>query len=241
MRRIILAFLRLLPASLAEGLARVGLRALSLTRPPGEGLRRLVALDSYLYGLLGKPAAAWEGGDHPKHRLTGYHDFFVGRLERGWRVLDVGCGTGVLARDMAERAGVRVLGVEIEPANVAEARDRHAHPDVQYVEGDVLARMPEGPFDAVVLSNVLEHLTDRPGVLRRAAAQCPSGRLLVRVPLFDRDWRVPLKRELGLDWRADPTHETEYTLESFLAEVAEAGLAPAHLEVRWGEIWCELG
>jgi hypothetical protein len=65
-------------------------------------------------------------------------------------------------------------------------------------------------------------------------------RILIRVPLFERDWRVPLKKELGVEWRLDDTHETEYTLESFASEMQEAGLAVKHLEVRWGEIWVEL-
>ena len=34
-----------------------------------------------------------------------------------------------------------------------------------------------------------------------------------------------------------PTHETEYTLETFAEEMKEAGLSIQHLEVRWGEIW----
>ena len=65
-------------------------------------------------------------------------------------------------------------------------------------------------------------------------------RFLIRVPVFERDWRVPLKRELGVEWRLDPTHETEYTLESFEKEMAAAGLRITYQEVRWGEIWAEV-
>jgi len=64
--------------------------------------------------------------------------------------------------------------------------------------------------------------------------------MLIRVPLFERDWRVPLKRELGVEWRLDSTHMTEYTLESFAEEIAGAGLSIIHQEVRWGEIWAEV-
>jgi len=57
--------------------------------------------------------------------------------------------------------------------------------------------------------------------------------------LPERDWRVPLKQELGIDRRLDPTHFIEYTLESFAAEMEEANLRVTHQEVRWGEIWAE--
>lgn len=50
---------------------------------------------------------------------------------------------------------------------------------------------------------------------------------------------MALKRELGVEWRLDPTHETEYTLESFAEELAAASLRITHQEVRWGEIWAE--
>lgn len=92
----------------------------------------------------------------------------------------------------------------------------------------------------VVLSNVLEHLPRRPAFLRQIQQLVKPSRILIRVPLFERDWRVPLKRELGVEWRLDQTHETEYTLESFAEEMAAAGLHITHQQVRWGEIWAEV-
>ena len=45
--------------------------------------------------------------------------------------------------------------------------------------------------------------------------------------------------ELGVDYRLDSTHCTEYTQESFTEEMGQAGLEIVHKEIRWGEIWCE--
>jgi len=100
--------------------------------------------------------------------------------------------------------------------------------------------LPDEKFDVVILSNVLEHLPGRPLFLRCLYETFQPERFLIRVPLFERDWRVPLKKELGVEWRLDRTHEIEYTQESFEAEIEEAGLVIAHLEVRWGEIWAEV-
>ncbi|MCI5207527.1 MAG: hypothetical protein D3910_01745 [Candidatus Electrothrix sp. ATG2] len=75
--------------------------------------------------------------------------------------------------------------------------------------------------------------------LRKVARKTGAKRFLIRVPLYERDWRVPLKKELGVEWRLDVTHETEYTLESFEQELHEAGMQLVHQEVRWGEIWAE--
>jgi hypothetical protein len=84
---------------------------------------------------------------------------------------------------------------------------------------------------------VLEHLDDRAAFLRDIVGRTAATRVLVRVPLFERDWRVPLKRELGVDFRLDPTHRIEYTPEEFETEMAAGGLAIDERDVRWGEIW----
>jgi hypothetical protein len=89
----------------------------------------------------------------------------------------------------------------------------------------------------VILSNVLEHLDDRVDFLRDITVRTGARHVLIRVPLFERDWRVPLKRELGIEHRLDPTHRIEYTLEEFEDEIAKAGLAVTERQVRWGEIW----
>ena len=62
-------------------------------------------------------------------------------------------------------------------------------------------------------------------------------RLLIGVPQYDRDWRVPLKDELGVNSRLDRTHFIEYTREKFLEELSLSNLRPTHMEFRWREIW----
>lgn len=207
--------------------------------PPDKALRLLFRLDNRLYYLEGQMAAAYGQGVHTKHRHTNYHDFFVGRVQSREQVLDIGCGIGEVARDVAERTGADVVGVDFNAASIATAKKRNAHPRVEYLVGDALKVLPERPFDIVILSNVLEHLPARPQFLQKVVRTIKPDRFLIRVPLFERDWRVPLKKELGVEWRLDPTHEIEYTIETFAAEMAEAGLKIAHQEVHWGEIWAE--
>lgn len=210
------------------------------TLSPDEALRFLFRLDANFYSLQGKQAVAYGGGLHTKHRHIRYHDFFVNRIRPDERVIDIGCGIGAVAYDVANKAGAEVVGIDLSVENITQARQRYAHPRVKYKVGDALQNLPSDSFDVVILSNVLEHLPDRANFLRRVQQTVYPGRFLIRVPLFERDWRVPLKRELNVEWRLDPTHETEYTLESFAQEMAEAGLTVNYQEVRWGEIWAEL-
>jgi 2-polyprenyl-3-methyl-5-hydroxy-6-metoxy-1,4-benzoquinol methylase len=208
--------------------------------PPDEALRFLFNLDNDLYPHQSDMASRYNGGVHAKHRLTNYHDFFVNRIKAGERVLDVGSSSGAVAYDIAERSEANVVGIDIDVDSIERGKDQFAHPRLELLAGDVYTWKTERDFDVVVLSNVLEHLKERPGLLKRLQELSKAGRFLIRVPVYERDWRVALKRELGMEWRLDNTHETEYTVESFGEEMEAAGLNISHLEVRWGEIWSEL-
>lgn len=228
------------PQFVARAMARFA-NLYAKSRPAEEGLRFLMDLDSRLYPVQSNLAVANSPSDlHPKHRLTRYHDFFCARVSANERVLDIGCGVGALAHSLASRTGAKVTGIDLNGKSIAFAKERHQHADLTFREGDALTDLPGEEFDVAVLSNVLEHIEDRPGLLRKAQEMVRPKRWLIRVPLFERDWRVPLKREIGVEWRLDPTHFTEYTLESFHEEMAAAALEITHLEVRWGEIWSEL-
>jgi 2-polyprenyl-3-methyl-5-hydroxy-6-metoxy-1,4-benzoquinol methylase len=244
--RIRTAFLSLLKAGLkalpSESLAKVVIEVISdRTRnlTPPEGLKWLFGLDHYLYQLQGRLAVAYDGGIHTKHRHMRYHDFFVDRIQRGERVLDVGCGNGALAYDLAEKAGALVTAVDIDPENIATAIQRRPHVRVSYVVGDAVEAPPIGQFEVLVLSNVLEHIEYRTEFLDSLVNSLEPRRILIRVPLLERDWRVPLRKELGCEYRLDPAHFHEYTLETFAAEMHSAGLMVIHQEVRWGELWAE--
>ncbi len=103
-------------------------------------------------------------------------------LEAGQRLLDIGCGSGWLA-DQFRRAGAAVTAMDIGLKGVHGARARFPH-GVAYHVGD-LYHLPfaNGHFDALVLSEVVEHLEDVPAALGEAARVLrPGGRMLMSVP-----------------------------------------------------------
>ena len=239
LKRILMRMLKYLSIPQLESLIYQLLSSRTDEMSSAEALRFLFRLDAVLYSLEGQKAVDYDSGIHTKHRHTRYHDFFIKNIRPAERILDIGCGIGALAYDVAEKSQAHVTAIDLNPENIAKASQRYSHPRVRYIVGDVLQKLPDGPFDVVILSNVLEHLKERPAFLRHVqGVVCPS-RFLIRVPLFERDWRVPLKKELGIEWRLDTTHKTEYTLESFAEEIAAARLTITHQEIRWSEIWAE--
>jgi SAM-dependent methyltransferase len=226
-----------MPAWLLRRPVRFWLSVVAADPEPRRALRELLGLEEALRLQLDAAAIRYDEGVHAKHRLTGYHDFFVERVRPGERVLDVGSGKGEVAHDLVVRAGAEVVGVDWDPSHLAFARERFRHDRLSFVAGDIVEGFPEGRFDVVVLSNVLEHFEDRVGLLRRLVESARPSRLLFRVPVFARDWLVPLRRELGVGHFSDPGHYVEYDEDSFRAELAAAGLKVTELQVTWGEIW----
>lgn len=212
----------------------------SARRAPADALRELLVIDDDVTGMINETALAYGDGVHAKHRLTAYHDFFVDRIRAGERVLDVGCGYGAVAFSIASRTEATVTGLDMSDSQVALARARFSHPRLTFVVGRAPDALPAGPFDVVVASNVLEHIADRLMFLRRIQQVLAPGRWLIRVPMADRDWRVPLRKELGVRHFSDPTHCTEYTRATFEAEMCAAQFRVDHLQINWGEIWAQV-
>jgi len=51
-----------------------------------------------------------------------------------------------------------------------------------------------------------------------------TSKILIRVPMINRDWLTLYKKELGIEWRLDASHYTEYTLDSLTKELKSVDL-----------------
>ena len=100
----------------------------------------------------------------------------------------------MVARSIVERVpGVRVIGVDADARALTRAGALGAPSNLDFVHGDATRDLPVEHWDVIVLSNVLEHVEDRVGFLRRLVEGHAPGRLLIRVPLFERHWHMPLR------------------------------------------------
>ncbi|MBN1167440.1 MAG: methyltransferase domain-containing protein [Methanospirillaceae archaeon] len=168
-----------------------------------------------------------------------YHSFFTDRIHLGDRVLDIGCGNGALAYSVAQKAGGIVTAIDISKTAIDTANRMHKHDNIRYICGDALDNIPEGEYDVLIMSNVLEHIQNRTGFLRSLAAHFPKARYLLRVPRKDRHWSVYYREELGLYTLLDETHCIEYTPDLFNRELETSGLTIVYTEFAWEEIWAE--
>jgi len=149
------------------------------------------------------------------------HPWFVARRElfcalaagrEHGRVLDVGCGTGMLLAELERRGFGHLEGVEPDAALRARVR----RPGLALHEA-----LPDGTFDTVFMLDVLEHIEDDSGTLRRVHGMlAPGGRLFVSVPAHPFLWSA--HDEVN-------HHVRRYRRDELSARLREAGLRVARL------------
>ncbi|UYF98365.1 MULTISPECIES: bifunctional 2-polyprenyl-6-hydroxyphenol methylase/3-demethylubiquinol 3-O-methyltransferase UbiG [unclassified Halomonas] len=87
----------------------------------------------------------------------------------GKKVLDVGCGGGILSESMARR-GAEVIGIDLgeAPLGVARVHAEHQNVELTYrnVSVETLADESPGAFDVVTCMEMLEHVPDPASVIR---------------------------------------------------------------------------
>src|SRR4029453_11504445 len=101
------------------------------------------------------------------------------------RALDLGCGTGEIARRLAGRAD-HVLALDLSPRMIEIARERSAAlPQIEYRAADLMTvDLPADSFDAVISLSTFHHVPLEPALARAASWVKPGGWLYV-IDLFD--------------------------------------------------------
>ncbi len=167
-------------------------------------------------------------------------------IGRGEHVLDVGCGTGLLAEHVAELVGTAgsVLGVDPLPLRIALASQK-SRANLAFQVGDAydLGGLPDAGFDVIVLNAVFHWLPQKTGpLLSFARLLRPGGRIGISTGL--KGFRTPFQ-EIAASVLADPSfarYPRPYENLTFRVEPEElralfesTGFAPTLLEVRDSE------
>ena len=126
-----------------------------------------------------------EGPQKPLHALNPARLGYVRERVtlRGARVLDVGCGAGLLSEALA-REGAQVTAIDLAPDLIRIAKlhrlESGVEVDYRLTPVEALADEMPGAFDATVCMEMLEHVPDPGAIIAACAALLkPGGRLLL--------------------------------------------------------------
>ena len=116
----------------------------------------------------------------PLHEINPLRLEWINRLAplKGKRVLDVGCGGGILAEAMASK-GADVMGIDLadKSLKVAALHQLESGVQVRYetISAEDLAAREPGSFDVVTCMEMLEHVPDPASIVRAVAALAKPG------------------------------------------------------------------
>ena len=155
-----------------------------------------VSVDPSEMASFSRMAEDWwnpEGMFKPLHQMNGFRIDFIKRTIcdhydrdpevdlplKGLRILDIGCGGGLLCEPMS-RLGASVTGVDALERNVKTAKT-HAESvglNIDYRHGTIeqLVASGEKPFDAVLNMEVIEHVANPPDFIKDCAAMVKPAR-----------------------------------------------------------------
>jgi methionine biosynthesis protein MetW len=212
LRNVPYGYVGLAPCPVCDSRAGVPMFAIEglphrLMRCDDCGLGRLTPLPSpqelarfYPQEYYGSPGAKFEPFTEAVVRFIGtVHVRSLSKsLPAGARILDVGCGRGVLLSSLADR------GHEVHGMDVSETAVAGADPRAQIKVAGCLTECgyPDRHFDQVILWHVLEHLTNPREVLAEIHRILkPGGQVIVAVPNFSSlqaEWSGPAWFHLDL-------------------------------------------
>lgn len=190
-------------------------------RPDKESLLDCYAVIQKKAALAPVPVVAAERGASGLRawwRKLNYENPLLRLIDAG-PVMDVGCGRGDLLKELRARV-VEASGIEFD-VDAVEACQRDGL-EVEWADIE-LVELPRRDYRFIVLSHVLEHLTDPIQVLRALGGYlAPGGRILIVLPYA----RSPARRIFGNAWHGwdPPFHLIHLDEQSAVRLCARAGL-----------------
>jgi len=128
------------------------------------------------------------------------HEFMS--VPDGATVLDLGCGYGDIARFYVNRC--KYIGVDSNVGYITEARRRNKDNNAEFIVADISDALvhEKGPFDLVLLSGVLHHLSSEQVIAMSKDAKkhvSEYGRLVAIEPVFSPDQRLSARLIIASD------------------------------------------
>jgi len=161
-------------------------------------------------------------GKHPKHHLwTGHYRFVLDNVNDNDAVFDVGTGASCSYTHELAKKCKKIDCCDYKQELVDRSIVNNKYENINYFVMDITKDLPNGKYDVVIMSHVLEHLHEPQQVLNRVKEI--TSKIIVRLPRYDDHWMYLVKKDLGMFYFKDGDHKAEYTLETAIDLLKGAG------------------
>ncbi|MBD1392495.1 methyltransferase domain-containing protein [Mucilaginibacter glaciei] len=149
--------------------------------------------------------------------LTADYATLAPLLQQGWAVLDVGCGTGAISKDIANRVGPagHVTGIDNTAYFIESGRETYADViNLELIHADLFSFEPKKKFDLIVSARTLQWLSNpQEAILKLKSMLKPGGTLSI----LDYNHEV-------LEWQPQPPASMLKFYATFLRWRGDAGM-----------------
>jgi ubiquinone/menaquinone biosynthesis C-methylase UbiE len=156
-------------------------------------------------------------------------------LQKGWSVLDVGCGTGAITKDIALKVGEtgHVTGIDNTAYFIQSGKETYADvKNLELLHADLFVYNPMKKFDLIVAARVLQWLNNPQEAIKRLKSMLKPGGILSILDYNHEalEWQPQPPASMSqfyatfLRWRAD-AHMNNHIAEDLPEYFKEAGLS----------------
>ena len=164
----------------------------------------------------------------------GVDEFVLSNISSGDRVLDVGCGDGVLTSMIADKAAY-VAALDMNRRRIDGIdKSAEAFQRIRFIAADVSCVELDEVFDVAVMIHTIEHLERSREALGRLAKA--ARKIVIETPDQTSDWLYMLSRDLGIEDPGDETHVRSYDAGSLKGELEGSGWTDISLYKDYGVI-----
>lgn len=170
-----------------------------------------------------KLAEEWwkiDGDFKPLHKINPVRANYIDSKSaiEGLKVLDVGCGGGILSEALAKK-GAFVTGIDVTPTNIAIAKDHASKSELnisyQEISAEELKKTESETFDVVACLEVLEHVPSPKSLIQDCADLLkPNGHLFLST--INRNPRSFITAIFGAEYLFQLLPKGTHTYEKFL-------------------------
>lgn len=112
-------------------------------------------------------APTWNDGEvHSPAEITAFITKYV-PLKEGMKVLDIGCGTGIISNTIYGATKTKVAAIDVSPAMIDIARKTHDENHIDYSVNDFYTFQKSG-YDALICFNAYPHFLDTSAFVKKA-------------------------------------------------------------------------